>query len=174
MTTRIATIIIAILTFIFQSCNQTKDLTDDEIFSIMNEIITDDSVQFSPTVRATFNKPTLDKEVKNILSPEDLKFIEKQISLFSDLHIKPDKLKRTDWRILVKRKISPYVNIIPNQSDSIHHSYFSLPIISSDRQKVIITIGSAGCFMCGGHGTYLYEKVNGKWRQTKSWDVIIV
>ncbi|MBA3682708.1 MAG: hypothetical protein H0W73_16335 [Bacteroidetes bacterium] len=170
---RLTTLILAITAF-FISCNRNPDLTEEEIYTILNEIITDDSVQFAQTLCATFEKPPLNNRAKKEFTSDDLIFIDRQISLFSKMTIKPNKIKRAGWKVLVKRNISPFTKSIPTRSDTIFHSYFSFPIISADRKKVILEIGSGGVFMGGANGTYLFQKINNKWVLKDSWNIIIV
>jgi hypothetical protein len=170
---RLTILILAITTFL-SSCNNTPDLTEDEIYTVLNEIITDDSSHFESPLCATFEKPPFNNRAKKEFTSYNLKFIDRQINLFSGMIIKPNKIKRAGWRVLVKRNISPFTKIIPTCTDTIFHSYFSFPIISADRKKVILKIGSDGAFMSGGYGTYLFEKINNKWILTDSWDTIIV
>ena len=149
-------------------------MTEDEIYSVLNEIITDDSVRFFSTLCSTFEKPSLDNRTKKIFSDDDLNFIQRQIDVLSNMTIKPDKIKRAGWRTLEKKNISPYAKTIPTCSDTIMHSYFSFPLISSDRKKVIFKIGHGGGFMVGGQEIYLFEKKNNKWVLIDTWDVIVV
>ncbi len=162
------------ITFLFQSCTQTKDLTEEEIYSIINEIITDDSIQTASTICSDFEDLRWNSEFEKSFTKGDLRFSLAQDKKFANMSIKPDKIKKYYWKIAEQKNISPYLKVDPNCSDTILHTYFSFPLISKDRQKVLIHIGSGGCFMCGGSGTYLYEKQNGRWKQIKSWDVITV
>lgn len=149
-------------------------MTEEEIYTILNEIITDDSVRFSSTLSATFEKSPLDRRAQNHFTSDDLKFIHRQIDHLSEMKIQPNKIKRTGWRVLQKRNVSPFAKTIPNRSDTILHCYFTFPIISADRKKVILKIGHGGGYMVGGHETYLFEKINSKWVLKDTWDIIIV
>lgn len=172
--TRILIAFSIFITFLFPSCGQTKDLTEEEIYSIINEIITDDSIQTASTICADFADLRWNSEFEKSFTKDDMKFSAAQDKKFASMKIKADKIKKYYWKIAVQKNISPYLNVDPNCNDTIHHTYFSFPVISADRQKVLIHMGSDGCFMCGGSGTYLYEKQNGRWKQIKYWDVIIV
>ena len=167
------TVLILLISALFSSCNPASDLNEDDVYTILNEIITDDSVQFSMPLCAIFKKPPLNNKVQNSFTDDDIKFIYRQIERLSRMKIQPNKIKRAGWRVLEKRNISPFAKIILTESDSILHSYFSFPIISSDRKKVILEIGNRGVFMGGGHGTYLFVKENNRWVLKDSWDIVI-
>jgi hypothetical protein len=148
-------------------------LTEDEIYSILNEIITDDSSHFHIYDLAShFKEPTIDHHVVNRFDYIELRFVNKQLDRFQNMSIKPNSIKRTGWRSLVKKNLSPFAEIKKIRSDTaFYYEYFSFPIISADRKKVIVTKGSDGAPFAAGSGTYLYINYNGHWHLKESWDL---
>ena len=104
--------------------------------------------------------------MKNEFTKEDIDFIERQKSLFKNTTIKSDKLK---W--LHRRKntfVSTTIDTVCNEGILYHISF---PIISVDRQKVIIEFQEdCNCMLGGQGGKDLYEKKNGHWVRTKGFD----
>jgi hypothetical protein len=167
-------IIFLITTLLFSSCIRPADLCEEEVYTILNEIITDDSLSFSPTLSSTLDEPRFDSAVRSRFYEDDVTFILRQMKLFADLQIKPNKIKRPNWKTLMQKNTSPFALIVQGRPDTIPYSYFSLPIISADRKKVILTIGQGGGFMRGGHETFMYEKSDNHWTCTEKLDAILV
>ncbi|TPG31350.1 hypothetical protein EAH81_26860 [Flavobacterium pectinovorum] len=154
------------LTIIFlSSCKSTPDLTENEVYTIINEIIVDDSL---PIYQACwkFKNIQLTEKYKKEFTEEDLNFIEDQNEIFKNLKIKPNQLK---W---YKRRQKEFefttVDTICDQGILYHISF---PIISADRKKVLIEFQEdCNCLLGGQGGKDLYEKKNGHWIRTKSFD----
>lgn len=165
MTTRTLIIISTLTTLFLGSCKSTPDLTEDEVYTILNEIIADDSLYVD---RACWKFQSIDltTEMKNEFTKEDIDFIERQQSLFKNTTIKSGKLK---W--LHRRKntfVSTTIDTVCNDGILYHISF---PIISVDRQKVIIEFQEdCNCMLGGQGGKDLYEKKNGHWVRTKGFD----
>ena len=157
--------VICILTVLFwSSCKSTPDLTEGEIYTIVNQIIADDSL-FIDHVYWNFETIQLTDEYKKEFTKEDIAFINRQNKLFKNLKIKPNKLKY--YNLQSKKFI--YITVTACNQDFISH--ISLPFISVDRKKVMIYLEKYSNFQMGGEGeTNLYEKRNGHWVKTKEFD----
>lgn len=160
-------IIASLSTLLLCSCgsDQVPDLTEDEVYTILNEIVKTDSLIVT-AVCWKFQTIELTDEMKKEFTIEDLYFIARQQKLFKNSTIKPNKLKWYHWR---KKK---YVNMKLDTSCNEGLVYnFSFPIVSADRKKVIIEIESdCNCFLGGSGGKDLYEKKNGRWVKTNGFD----
>ena len=92
MTPRILIIISALFAIYLSSCKSPADLTEDVVYTILNEIIADDSLYVN---RACWKFQNIDlkTEMKKEFTKEDLDFIEQQQTLFKNTTIISDKLK---------------------------------------------------------------------------------
>jgi hypothetical protein len=159
-------IFISVLTILFfGSCNKTPDLTEDEVYTIINEIIADDSLHINK-VCSKFQEVVLTTEMKKEFTKEDLEFISRQKALFKDQVIKSGKLK---WlHNPNKTFVSTLVDTACNNGILYHVSF---PIISTDRQKVLIEFQQdCNCMLGGQGGQNLYEKKNGHWIRTNMFN----
>ncbi len=161
-----ALIIISTLTALFfSSCKSTRDLTEDEVYTIINEIIADDSLSIYQ-VCWKFQELELTEEDKKEFTKDDIIFIGKQREIFKNSKVKPGKLK---W---LKKRSNTYefiaVDTVCNEGVLYHISF---PLISADRQKVIIEFQEdCNCILGGQGGKDLYEKKKGHWVRTKGFD----
>lgn len=158
-------IVIIFIVLSLCSCKKKSDLTENEIYSILNEIITDDSLKIE-RVSDRFLNVEMGKDNLNSFSEGDVKFIKRQKEIFKDLKIDSTKLKL----FRPKRKC-----ILIFQGDTIKYkgglAEISFPFISVDRKKVLIRINqNVDVFLGGSGGTYLYEKRNGHWVKIKKID----
>ena len=71
-----------LLTTFFISCNKTPDLTKDEVYTILNEIIADDSLRLYTVCWQVGNLPVSDDYG---FSSADKIFIKRQDGIFKDL-----------------------------------------------------------------------------------------
>lgn len=141
------------------SCNKGKDLTEEEIYNILNEIIADDSV-LGP-IYFKFSDLYLADNYKKHFSNDDVEFIYRQKSLFAKMKIRPNKLK-TNY--------SRFLKVYEELNDGIL-VHISLPIISIDRKTVLIGFESGGnCNMCESGGKYLYKKINNRWKRIETYE----
>ena len=165
MTTRILITISALTALFFGSCKSNPDLTEEEVYTILNEIIADDSLYI---YRACwkFQDIDLSPEMKKEFTQEDIKFIGRQKILYKNSIIKTDKLK---W---FHRRNKAFVSIaIDTVCDKGILYHISFPLISADRQKVIIEFQEdCNCLLGGQGGKDLYVKKNGRWVRTKGYD----
>lgn len=149
----------------FVSCNRTPDLTEVEVYKIVNEIIKDDTL---PIYRVCwkFDDIELSNEYLEEFKKDDIEFIKRQRNIFRNPTITKNSLKWFDRRA----KTFDYIMV-----DSICNSgiinHISFPLISADRQKVIIEFReNCNCMLGGRGGKDLYEKKNGHWKRTKSFN----
>jgi len=165
MTTRALIIISTLTALFFGSCKSTPDLTEDEVYTILNEIIADDSLYINRACWK-FEDITLTPEIKKEFNEQDLKFIGRQKDLFKNSTIKPNKLKWYQRRN--KAIVNTIIDTICIQGILYHISF---PLISADRQKVIIEFTEdCNCMLGGQGGKDLYEKKNEHWVRTKGFD----
>lgn len=165
MRTPFLSAIIILLVLISCKSNEVKDLTKDEVYSIINDIVKSDSLVI-PKICWKFQTIELTDEMKKEFTEDDLRFIERQKKLYKNPTIKPDKLKWYHWR--KKKFISMKIDSVCTEGFVDH---FSFPIVSADRKKVIIEIQSdCNCMLGGSGGKDLYEKKNGRWIRTGGFD----
>jgi hypothetical protein len=130
----------------FVSSNSQKDLTEDEIYSILNEIIKDDSLMFH-SVCWQYDSLTITEEAMKNFSIEDIRFYMRQRSLLMMNDIKPNKLK------CYNRRLKDYVYTeIDSNTENGYFTRLSFPIITSDRQRVFMDICENCNMMLGGSG----------------------
>jgi hypothetical protein len=162
---RITLILFPLFLLSLESCNTRHDLSEDEIYGIINEIIADDTL-FIRRVCWKFIDIPLKGEYLKEFTNEDIEFNKRQRQIFKDLEIKSNKLK---WfRPIDKAFIFADVDTICNEGILYH---FSFPIIAKDRQKVLIEIyQDCNCMLVSQSGKRLYVKKNGHWVNTKGFD----
>ena len=147
------------------SCKSTPDLTGDEVYKILNEIIADDSLSIH-RICWKFNELPLTGEYSTVFTQQDKRFITRQKSILTDSIIKPNKLKWYSHR----KKSFDFITIDTICDQGILH-HLSFPLISADRQKVVIEITeNCNCMLGGQGGKNLYEKKNGHWIRTNSFE----
>ncbi|UUF13909.1 MULTISPECIES: hypothetical protein [Flavobacterium] len=157
--------IFLLLIVLASSCKSTPDLTEDEVYGIINEIVVDDSL-FLDHVCWEFRTIPVKEEYKKEFSEKDIDFINEQNENFKGLKIKPNKIK---W-FRKSKKVFQYA-IVDTLCDQGFLYHISFPIISADRKKVIIEFQEdCNCLLGGQGGKYLYEKKNGHWIQKKGYD----
>jgi hypothetical protein len=157
-----------VLIFFFSSCQKSPDLTESEVYSILNEIIVDDSLHLSP-LHSTFEKLEPIGEYSKEFSKADLEFIKRQNKLFSGISIKSGQLKNCYFKHSTTKSRK---DIILDKMDTTGIvNEISFPLISEDRQKVLIEIKeNCHCMLGGQGGKYLFEKINGHWKLKKAFN----
>jgi hypothetical protein len=152
-------------TFLLFSCTRQPAVpSNDEIYTILNEIITDDSL-YIPSLCSEPDYVDVSWEVTEALSEDDITFLKKQQAQLQSFkfHFSILKFQNHYLQKEVEIKIDSTCN-----SSSVHR--FSVPLVSLDRTKVLIKItDDCNCMLGGSGGTYLYEKINGHWKVMKSW-----
>jgi len=147
------------------ACRTSPDLTEDELYGIINEIIADDSL-FVDRVCWKFQDIEITPELADEFTAKDLRFIRRQQDLYSNSIIKRKKLKYVRRR--GEKPVNTVIDTVCNQGILYHVSF---PLISADRQKVIIEFQEdCNCSLGGQGGKDLYEKKNGHWVRTKGFD----
>jgi hypothetical protein len=159
-------LIIAALAMLFTaSCQSPNDLTEEEVYTIINEVISDDSL-FIYSVCWEFQELEMTPEMKKEFTSKDIAFIHTQNERFKNLKVKPNKLKWYKRR----QKIFDFTKVDTVCDQGIIY-HLSFPLISVDRQKLIIEFQEdCNCFLGGQGGKDLYEKKNGHWVKTKGFD----
>jgi hypothetical protein len=148
-----------LLGFVISACNNTADLNEHEIFSILNQIMKDNS--FRPhIICSTFDKVPRERIYQAGFSENDLNFIDHQTNKIKSLKIKQGDLKEY-WPVDNKE----HEVIIDSTCESSLLTRISFPLISADREKVVL-----GITELGQGGIYLYVKSNGKWQNRKILD----
>lgn len=158
-------IIISTSIFLSFSCNPKTDIKEAEIYSLINEVIFDDSIVVQ-NVCWNFNKQSLDKDMLKEFSEEDIEFNEKIKLKFKNLKVKPNKIIHFHYNY----KPGEYAKIDStcNKNFVVH---LSVPFVSVDRKKILIDIQyDCNCMLGGSGGKYLYEKIKGHWKLNKSFD----
>lgn len=150
---------------LFCACQPNPDLTETEVYSILNEIIVADSLRIHRLCWKFENLP-LSGEHAKVFDEHDKKFIKRQKILHKGFIIQPNKLKGYSSG----RKTFHLVEVDSTCNKGII-DHLSFPLISIDRQKLVIEITEdCNCLLGGKGGKMLYEKINGKWKLSKTFD----
>ena len=151
------------VTWSLSGCKRTPDLTKEEVYNILNEIIADDSLRLY-TVCWQFDSLPISNNYG--FNDRDKEFITRQKVVFRNFKIEPNKLKSYSRR----KKVFDFIDI-DTTCDAGVISRLSFPLISADRQRVVIENTEDCHFMLGGRGSKdLYVKRSGHWRREKSFD----
>ncbi len=155
----------ALIALWVSACKSTPDLTEEEVYTLLNEIIADDSLPIS-RVCQKFEDIELTAEIKSEFTEQDLQFISQQKTRFKNKTIKSGKLK---W-FHKRKKVFINTNIEPAcDRGSLYR--ISFPLVSADRHKILIELNEdCNCMLGGTGGKYLYEKKNGRWVRTRAFD----
>jgi hypothetical protein len=152
-----------LLATFFISCNKTPDLTKDEVYKILNEIVADDSLRLYTVCWQVDNLHVSDDYG---FSNEDKIFIKRQNKIFRDFKFEPNRLKFYSR----KKNVFDFVCVDTSCKVGIL-TRLSFPLISADRQRVIIeNTEDCHCMLGGQGGKDLYIKQNGHWKREKSFD----
>lgn len=147
----------------FISCNKPTNLTKDEVYEILNEIIADDSLRLS-TICWQVDDLSISGEYG--FGKEDEVFINQQKGIFKKFKIEPKRLKYYSRR----EKGFVFFDVDTNCNAGFV-TRLSFPLISIDRQRVVIENTEDCNCMLGGQGSKdLYVKKNGRWKKEKSFD----
>jgi hypothetical protein len=138
-------------------------LTKDEVYKILNEIIADDSLRLYTVCWKVDNLSVTDEYG---FSNQDKKFIERQSKIFKDFKFEANRLKFYSR----KKKAFDFAYIDTSCKVGIE-TRLSFPLISVDRQRVVIeNTEDCHCMLGGQGGKDLYIKQNGHWKREKSFD----
>jgi hypothetical protein len=145
------------------SCNRTPDLTKNEVYNILNEIIADDSLRL---YTVCWQVDDLSVSDDYGFDSQDRKFIERQKRIFKDFRFEPKRLKFYSR----KKKSFDFIHIDTSCKEGILNR-LSFPLISADRKKVVIrNTEDCNCMLGEQGGKDLYIKQNGHWKREKSFD----
>lgn len=146
------------------ACQSDPDLTEAEVYTILNEIIVADSLRIKRLCWKFGNLP-LSGEHAKVFTEQDKKFIKRQKLLHKGFIIQPNKLKGYS-----SGRKSFHLVEIDSACDKGIIDHLSFPLISIDRQKLVIERSEdCNCFLGGQGGKMLYEKINGQWKLSKTF-----
>ncbi len=157
--------IISTVFYLVYSCNLKTEINEQEIYSIINEIVFDDTIVID-NICCKFDELKLESEELKEFSQDDIQFNEQIKLKFKNLKVKPNKIKYFH----LNYKPTDYAKIDSTCSKD-YVVRLSLPYISIDRKKILIEIhDDCNCMLGGSGGKYLYEKVNNQWKLKKSFN----
>ncbi len=98
-------ILILLLTFqmILNSCSKKNEITETEIYDILNGIIADDSLHITKLC-SKLNNLALTLELEKKFNREDIEFIKEQKLAYINTKLKPNKLKNGVKNYYIKSK----------------------------------------------------------------------
>jgi hypothetical protein len=165
MKSRLLLVLAMLSAWCLTACKPAPDLTEKEVYTILNEIIADDSLAIHQ-VCWKFQSLQLPPEANQEFTMQDRLFSSRQSELFKNLKIKPATLK---WfRKRSRRYDFTVVDTVCKQGILYHLSF---PMVSADRKKVLLELTEDCNCMLGGQGSKnLYEKKQGRWVLTKRFD----
>lgn len=141
--------------------------SENEKYEVVNEIIKDNNFYFDKICSKSIK---IDVSIDNIpeFSLIDKLAINVQNLTQSTYEFKPNKLQYFDSRA----NKTKYTKIAPDCSIENDFLYeISMPVLSLDKKTAIIKIvENCNCLLGGQGGTYLYKKINGKWKRIKSFN----
>jgi hypothetical protein len=153
-------IILVSILLIESNCSKQNEVTEKELYSIINQIISDDSLRFG-SLDNKFSDFRFSENCINEIEKKDLGFILKQMKKFKGLQLKNKCLKEY-WPIDNKYH---FINI-----DSTSNNNISIPLITKNRNKILICISTNKGLLSGQGAIYIYIKKNGKWIRKKTID----
>jgi hypothetical protein len=159
-------LLIILASGLFSSCNKEPDLTKEEVYQLLNEIIADDSLRL---YTVCWRADVLAISTDYGFSDRDQKFINQQNEIFRDFKFEPERLRA------YSRKKQKYISILIDSSCKVGIlNHLSFPLVSVDRKRVVLQNTEDCNCMLGGHGgKYLFIKENGHWKKEKSFDTWI-
>lgn len=165
--TAIIVVSFIVSTYWLVGCNKkSPDLTREEVYKILNEIIADDSLHLS---NVCWKATNLAVAGEYGFSNSDKVFIKRQSELLKDFTFEPKRLK-----FYSKRKKGFDFSYIDSACTNGILTHLSFPLISADRQRVVIeNTEDCNCDLGGRGGKYLYIKQQGHWKMKKSFDTWI-
>ena len=137
----------------------------DEKYEILNEIIKDDELPLSKVCSKSDKIEIFENNLNDFTFFEQLSVNFQKITQI-ECHFKSNKLQYVNR----KTNKNKYCEIIPNCDKEYEMLYkISMPIVSPNKQTVIVKITEdCNCMLGGQSGTYLYKKINGKWKVIKT------
>lgn len=155
-------ILFALLTL--SACQPKGNLTEQELYGIINEIIADDSLHVD-VVCWKFQDIKWTEAYKEAFNTDDIAFIDHQKALFKNKTILPNAIYWSPRRST--QQYSSFIDSACNK-DIVYH--ISFPLISVDRKKVLIEFREdCNCNMGSTGGKVLYEKKKNHWVKTQNF-----
>lgn len=133
------------------SCSTTPDMTKKEVYTILNEIIADDSLN---GLYVCITPVELEPSTVFGFTTSDVRFIKRQKIVFHDFKFEPNNLKFYD----ASKKKFIFMEV-DTSCNGWSDRTLSFPLISANRLKVVFKSMYAGV-----SGEYVYVKENGKWK----------
>jgi hypothetical protein len=161
---RLKIIILFLLPIIVCSCNRPPDLTEDEIYKILNELMVDNQI-WAPTVYYKFEKMDMKDEYLKEFTKDDIRFNERQSTIFENMRFKSKVLKYYS----MFTKTIDYCEIVGDDYKKQSVVHFSIPYISVDRQMILFEYSDLGIPLGSSGETTLYVKKNGHWVMKKNF-----
>lgn len=164
MAPRYVIALLVIVGLVFYSCGLTTSLSEDELYKTVNEIIATDSLHIFRAC-SKFQKFDLQGKYWKEFTTSDKLFYLRYSSTIDGV-IKPNKLRYYK----IRNGSLEYTKV-----DTACHTgllyHISLPIISTDRKKILIEFDQdCNCMLGGEGGKRLYIKTKGRWKLVKQYD----
>ena len=154
-----------LIMLLLSSCKTTPNLSSGEVYKIINEIISDDSILIYRVCQDFQNLPLTGDYIKEFTN-QDIDFNKNQRINLSGLKIEPQSIQ---WYSPRFKTLSYSVVDTTCKEGILYHITF--PIVSRNRQKVLIEfIEDCNCSLGGQGGKRLYERENGRWIRKKVYD----
>jgi hypothetical protein len=166
---KIKTLFVALtISLVYSSCNKPKNLTTAEVYKILNEIIADNNIQLDVVCASVYTLP-ISGEWSSEFTSKDQTFIKDQQKVFKDFKLESHKLK-SFWP-----RTGKFIDVVIDETcKSGILDKLSFPIVSADRQKVLLEIGEdCNCMLGGYDEKILFIKVKGHWKRSKWYDYSI-
>ena len=140
------------------SCDRPPDLKEDEIYTILNELMEDHQI-WAPIVYYKFEKMDMKDEYLKEFTNDDICFNERQERIFENMRFKSKALKYYS----MFTKTTDYCEIVGDDYKEHSVVHFSVPFISADRQMILIEYSDLGLPLGSSGETTLFVKKNGHW-----------
>lgn len=140
-------------------------VSDQDRYEIMNEIDRDNNLGWDKICSTYQRFETFENDLRTFSLIDRVSVYFQKTIPYRDA-IKPNKIKYYSRRT----KSFQYAEIIKN-CDQEHLIIYkiSYPIISADHKTVMITITQdCNCLLGGQGGTYIFKKINNRWKLTGS------
>lgn len=144
--------------------------SENQKYEILNEIIKDNDLTLFKICSKSDKIKIFDNNLNDFTLFEQLSVnFQKMTQINYDF--KPNKLKYFNGRIK-KYEYSEIISSCGKENEMVYR--ISMPIVSPDKQTVIIKITEdCNCMLGGQSGEYLYKKISGKWKRIKSFNAWI-
>ena len=141
--------------------------SDNKKYEIINEIIRDNNLHLNKICSKSEKIEIFKNNLNDFTLLEQLSVTFQKITQTEDV-FEPNKLKYLN----LESNKTASCEVITN-CDNKHEIIYriSMPIVSPDKESVVIKIiEDCNCLLGGQGGEYLYKKINGKWKKIKSFN----